>query len=151
MNETPDMPAPSSKAASGPVQGDGSPAKQRLNDATKLLFFLVTYCHTLADRFGVSLSEDERKLIFSNRPRPWLVPDGLHDGLVTFDPDEYAKSIPPGCSSGEYHLHLFVLNLWNPHAAKAAGHTFDLFTAARVLDSRNLEGICHIVMSPAWP
>lgn len=139
-----------SETSASPEATSGAATKQRLNDATKLLFFLVTHCHTLADYFGVELSEDGARLNFQNRPRPWLVTrEG--DKELSFDPDLYAKNLATGCSDGEYHLHLFVLNLWNPHAAKAAGHTFDLFAAARVLDSRNLEGICQIVMSPAWP
>jgi len=128
--------------------------KAKLNKATTLLFHIAARSHVLAEQFGIDLIdpdgplEEEPLLEYRNVPRPWL--EQRPNGEWSFDPDAYAKTIY-SCSEYTSHMRLWILNVWNPNAAKTKGWTFDLFKALNGLDQGNREAIAWFLKHPIWP
>lgn len=127
--------------------------KATLTEPTKILFFIAARSHTLAEQFGVELitrADGSEALRFYSVPRPWLVPSPMDPAELTFDSNAYAETLD-ACSTYARHLRLFILNCWNPTAAKAKGWHFDFFAALRGMDPSNAAGIAHFTTMQVWP
>jgi hypothetical protein len=124
-----------------------------LSEATRILFFIAARSHTLAQIFGVSVNpDDDCKLVFHRIGRPWLVPHSVRKTEYTFDPDVFAERwIEGGASTGDRHMALWILNVWNSGHARSKGWTFDLFKALDSLDDNNRSAIGWHLAHPIWP
>lgn len=68
----------------------------------------------------------------------------------TFDPDAFYGRMC-GWSHGEFRCGLFVLNVWNPYAARSKGWTFDLMDFVGSASARNLEPVTNWILNPYFP
>lgn len=129
-----------------------------LSTATALLFHIAATSHTLAELFAIEHDPESlngtNKLKLYNQPRPWLdkhprnhEPETI---LYTFDPDKFAARLDQ-CSTGQRHMILWILNVWNPGYARSKGWTFDLFSALDSLDQSNREAISKWMERPIFP
>lgn len=126
--------------------------KPKWSKATQILFWVAAESHVLAEQFGVQIETGDKgdKLKFFNVPRPWLKAHPVHPTELSFDPDEYAKTLYQ-CSDYTSHMRLWILNVWNSSYANSKGWHFDLFKALNGLDDGNRRAIAHFLESPMWP
>ena len=129
-----------------------------LSTATALLFHIAATSHTLAELFAIEHDPDSlngtNQLKLHHQPRPWLDKHPRqHEPatiLYTFDPDKFAARLDH-CSTGQRHMILWILNVWNPNYARSKGWTFDLFSALDSLDQSNREAIAKWMERPIFP
>lgn len=130
----------------------------KLNTATSLLFHVAARSPLLAREFGVKMISRSRegsepKLEFIDGRRHLLDTEpGAEVGaeILCFSPDKLAAKLGK-CSSGEYAMYCFILNVWNPGYAKSNGWHFDLFHALSSLDTENAQAIAWWLERPVWP
>ena len=137
-------------ASVGPI----TKSKPTLSAATNLLLFIAADAPALARYMGLEILppgvDKQRTLKFLPRPRPWLVPKYEGSTELTFSPDIFAKSLGK-CSTGERHMGLWLLNVWNPQYAHTKRWRFDLFDALNTLDQPNRHCIVEWLKYPVWP
>jgi len=126
------------------------PIKATLSKATSLLFHIAAKSHTLRDMFGIELNPDSEGFRYLSIERPWLEPHPVRKNEYTFSADTFARRLD-ACSTGEQHMMLFILNVWNPAYAKSKGWQFDLFRALDSLDPGNRDAIAWFLHHPIWP
>ena len=127
-------------------------AKRKLSKATQILFWVAVESHSLAEQFGIEVEETDtgKRMKFLNVPRPWLKPHPANSDELSFDPDEYAKTLY-NCSDYTTHMRLWILNVWNSSYARSQGWHFDLFKALNGLDDGNHRAIAKFLQFPTWP
>ncbi len=127
------------------------PEKATLSNPTRLLFHIAAHSHTLRETFGIEIEDRESdKIRIVNISRPWLVSHPVRRDEYTFDPAKFAKLLE-GCSDGQRHMFLWILNVWNENYAKSKGWQFDLFKALNTLDGENRQAIAWWLKRPVWP
>lgn len=124
-----------------------APAKARLSEPTQALLFIAAESPALRGLMGLELPERSGIHILNlrfkpNFPRPWLVPHPRNSDELTFDAEVFHRRRAV-CSTGEAHMILWILNVWNPALARSHDWTFDLFRAVQTLDERNRTAIVN--------
>ena len=115
-----------------------------------MLCWIAVQSPALARMMGLELINDGQQMRFVKMPRRWLCPHPVRSDEVTFNPEGFAQSLGV-VSSGERHMMLWLLNVWNPTYAKSNGWQFDLFEAMHCLDSSNMSAITQWISSPVFP
>lgn len=125
------------------------PAPVKLSEAASLLLFIAAGVPTLARSMNLERVNQSRKLRY-RRQADWLEKHPTHPSELTFNADEFAKTLN-ACSSGERHCKLWLLNVWNPSYAQNQAWHFDLFAALCVLDSENRAALAEWMKEPLFP
>jgi hypothetical protein len=67
-----------------------------------------------------------------------------------FDADEF-HAMTRGWSTGERHLAMFILNVWNPGYAESKGWNFDFIAFVAMADGENKEALAGWLQHPYFP
>ena len=80
----------------------------------------------------------------SNRSHAWLT------RTTEFDPEHFHSLFAHACTV-EALCARFVLNVWNPHYARAKGWNFDFLTFMIVADPLSLAALLNWMRNPSYP
>lgn len=72
------------------------------------------------------------------------------EGITSFDSYDFFKRLK-GCSTGQWHAGMFILNVWDPGNAEQEKWKFDFFTAFPSWDNSHRKAFLSWCANPQWP